>query len=486
MKYSFHLNPSGNKKLFIIAAIFISGICWYLSNGLTGDFCFLLWIAPVPVLILSFKSAWKQAFTIAFISYLIGRLSWFPYLVSVAFLVPAIIITLILPFIFALIVLITRQVVLRTKPGISLFAFPVFFTAYEFLLMLFSYDGTAGSIAYSQSNFIPLIQIASVTGISGITFFVTLLPSYLSIIWYYRKEEVDLKSVTRLAFFICLSVLLYGTARIITRSERDTIKAGLVVMEEKLHNMSGEPDIEKEKQIAGKYAEKISSLAELGAELIVLPERAVDVRKETGNDIVSILGNSARQNNVFIITGYSNFREEQAYNSAMAMNDSGTIISDYRKVHLVRGLENHFTPGSMIGLINAGSVEFGIAVCKDLDFPEYIRKYGKANTGILFIPAWDFVKDDWLHSRMAVMRGVENGFSEIRTARAGRLTISDCFGRVTAEASSSSGGATVLFGEVSLQRKNTLYTRFGEWFGTACLIAAVIMILFVTYKIYRE
>ena len=81
------------------------------------------------------------------------------------------------------------------------------------------------------------------------------------------------------------------------------------------------------------------------------------------------------------------------------------------------------------------------------------------------IPAWDFTVDDWLHSRMAIMRGVENGFSEIRTARLGRLTISDCYGRVTAEAKSSKGNAAMLAGDVRIQNKHTFYARFGNWFG---------------------
>jgi len=34
---------------------------------------------------------------------------------------------------------------------------------------------------------------------------------------------------------------------------------------------------------------------------------------------------------------------------------------------------------------------------------------------------------------MAILRGVENGFSEIRTARQGRLTISDYTGKVNFE-----------------------------------------------------
>ena len=118
---------------------------------------------------------------ISFIAYLIGRLSWFSYLVTVATVVPAIIFTLALPLFFALVMIITRRTVIKSNSWYSVFAFPVFFTTFEFLLIKFSPDGTAGSIAYSQSNFLPVIQIASVTGILGITFLVTFIPSAIAL-----------------------------------------------------------------------------------------------------------------------------------------------------------------------------------------------------------------------------------------------------------------------------------------------------------------
>jgi apolipoprotein N-acyltransferase len=143
----------------------------------------------------------------------------------------------------------------------------------------------------------------------------------------------------------------------------------------------------------------------------------------------------------------------------------------------VKVYEDQFTPGSEPGLFRLNEVQAGTAICKDLDFPGYIKKYGESKVSFLFIPAWDFVKDDWLHSRMAVLRGVENGFSEVRTARQGRLTISDYYGRVTYETNSSNGQGATLLGKVSLQKRNTVYTRFGDWFGIVNVIAAAGFVL---------
>ncbi len=75
----------------------------------------------------------------------------------------------------------------------------------------------------------------------------------------------------------------------------------------------------------------------------------------------------------------------------------------------------------------------------------------------MYVPAWDFIKDDWLHSRMAILRGVENGYAIVRTARQGALTISDYRGKVLYEASSANNREVALAGTISFSdNKNYL------------------------------
>lgn len=443
-----------------------------------------MWIAPIPVIYISITTTGKQAFFISFISYLIGRLSWFTYLISVATLVPAILITLILSFSFALILVITRIMILKSNRWLAVFAFPVFFTAFEFLMLRFSADGTAASIAYSQSNILPVIQIASITGIPGITFIVTLIPSAVAVCLYFWKYKRNIRHILLLSGVLLVSVLSFGILRINNHSDKNFIKAGLVVLEEKYHDISKNPDFLRDTLVIELYAEEISKLAEQGAKIIILPERAININKGTEHTIIGMLGSVARQNQVYIIVGYTNFRNKQEFNSALVINDEGEVVVDYNKVHLVTGLENRFTPGEEIGLFKIQDLQFGVSICKDLDFPGYIRKYGIAGANVLTIPAWDFGVDDWLHSRMALLRGVENGFSEIRTAREGILTISDCFGRVNYESSCSGRQKASLVGNTPLIKVNTIYTRFGNWFGIMVLTAAFsFMLLLLRNKI---
>jgi apolipoprotein N-acyltransferase len=196
------------KKARVTVAVLVSGLCWYFACDLSGNFWYLLWFAPIPILLLSFHVCAKHAFIYSFIAYLIGRMSWLPYLLMVLPVSLAIIFTIVLPLILALIVVLARKVVLGTKNVWSAFAFPVSWCLFEFISFKFSADGTAGSLAYTQSNFLPVVQIASVTGILGITFLVTLFSSAVSVAIYYRDNKKMIVPLVAIFSFIVIRFCL--------------------------------------------------------------------------------------------------------------------------------------------------------------------------------------------------------------------------------------------------------------------------------------
>ncbi|MEJ7627582.1 MAG: nitrilase-related carbon-nitrogen hydrolase [Ferruginibacter sp.] len=469
----------------IIFSIILSGLFWYLANELNGNYWYLLWLAPLPVLLISFTVKGKISFVIAYIAYAIGRLSWFSYLQETSSLSFAIILTLFLPLIFSLVLLAARRITLTSKSWLSVFAFPVLFTASEFIMLNVSPEGSSSSLAYTQMNFPAIIQVASVTGILGITFIITLIPSAIAVGWYFRFQKNKFVPLTIVSAPLVFIVLIFGIFRINNKAEINSFKAGLVILEEQYHDASKLPDFEKSLLSTRYYAAAISKLADSGAQLIVAPERAININTAINTDAISVLSNVARQKGVHIIMGYTNLKSETERNAALVINSNGDVIVDYNKVHLIDGLEYRFTPGNKIGLFTFNEMQAGVAICKDLDYPDYINKYGKSRIKFMVVPAWDFVINDWLHSRMTILRGVENGFSMIRTARQGRLTISDCYGRVTHETNGSKGQQSFLSGKVSIENKNTLYSRFGNWFGIADVTAAIFFIFLIIIKINK-
>lgn len=464
-------------------AILISGLCWYFACDLSGNFWYLLWFAPIPVLSLSFHVSAKHAFIFSFIAYLIGRMSWLPYLLTVLPVPLAVMFTVLLPLIFSFIVILARRVVLAKQNAWSAFAFPVLWCLLEFLLFKFSTDGTAGSLAYTQSNFLPVVQIASVAGILGITFLVTLFPSAIAVAIYYRNNK---KMIAPLAVIFSLIVIpvLFGVIRMTEGSDgNNVITVGLAVLDEKYHAETNHPVADNELRTAKMYAGAIAYLATEGAQVAVLPEKAVNVTRQFGFPIKSTLANAATNNRITIVAGYTEFiNDSLKENKASVISGKGLLLADYKKVNLFEGeARNGFITGNEIAAFKLDNVSSGVAICKDLDYQNFMRKYDESGAQILFVPAWDFIKDAWLHSRMAILRGVENGYAIARAARQGELTISDYRGKVLYEASTTNNKAASLTGRVPLHTTNTIYGKLGDWFGFI-IIAASLYFIVVAFR----
>lgn len=86
-----------------------------------------------------------------------------------------------------------------------------------------------------------------------------------------------------------------------------------------------------------------------------------------------------------------------------------------------------------------------------------------------------------IDSRMAILRGVDSGFTIARNSKQGRLSITDNRGRVLAEATESRTGFTVVDSIAPVARQDTIYVRFGDWFARVCTAcsAGVIVLLFL-------
>ena len=108
-------------------SVLISGFCFYFGFSLAGNLGWLMWIAPVPILYVAFQVKSGQAFLLSFTAYTIGKLSWLSYLLAVLPKPLAIIYTLLIPLIFALIILAARKTQKATQNNFAVLAFPVFF-----------------------------------------------------------------------------------------------------------------------------------------------------------------------------------------------------------------------------------------------------------------------------------------------------------------------------------------------------------------------
>jgi apolipoprotein N-acyltransferase len=157
------------------------------------------------------------------------------------------------------------------------------------------------------------------------------------------------------------------------------------------------------------------------------------------------------------VAGASSYNEARIYTP-------GAAVQVYTKHHLLAPFEP-YEPGTALSLLTPPPGTWGVQICKDMDFPPLSRDYGRAGAALLVVPAWDFGADAFLHSRMAVMRGVESGFSVVRAAKRGYLTVSDNRGRILAEAASAAAPFSTLLARAPAVHADTVYLRFGDWFA---------------------
>jgi apolipoprotein N-acyltransferase len=173
------------------------------------------------------------------------------------------------------------------------------------------------------------------------------------------------------------------------------------------------------------------------------------------------------------VAGIGIVKADHRDNIAWLFDRNGDLVIEYSKQHLVPLVEMRFRPGNRDAIVEMDGHRFGVAICKDLGFPRLARRYGRAGIEAMLTPAWDFAVDGEYHARMAVLRGIEQGFSVIRTANQGRLSVSDPYGRIVAEAKSSDAPVTSLLADAPIGRVATVYQASGDVFGWACVVVVV-------------
>jgi apolipoprotein N-acyltransferase len=451
------------------AATILSGAAWWLGTGLHPQ-PWLTWLAPLPLLLLAPRMRWQTAALAALCAGACAGLNLWHYLITVIGLpLPVGVIAAIAPAVtFALALLLFRRLWLLGRYAAAALAFPSLWVAVDYVSFRGSPHGTFGSLAYSQLDVLPFVQVASLAGIWGVSFFLLLGPAALATGLIPGPDRRQRLLVTGAAFVLLGAVITFGFARL-QAPATGHMRIGLASLPGKLRPAV---DSAEGRAMLGRYLAAIDTLAAQGAQVIVLPETVLATNQATIPEFAA----SAARNKVAINVGVAVRDAARGQrNSALAFVPGAAAPVAYAKHHLIPGFEDQYQSGADYAMLPGTRI--GLAVCKDMDFHDTARAYSDRGANLLLVPAWDFAADGRMHSRMAVMRGIENGFAVARAALRGNLTLSDDRGRVVAETSDELGDAT-LIGEVPLHDSHTLYARWGDWFAwlaLATLVAALAM-----------
>ena len=445
--------------VFVSTAVLV----WF-GNGLNPLWP-LLWFAPLPVLIFALYNSWRSTASIAFFSWLAGCLNLWHYLLALhtpfsvwlgVFSLAAVV--------FASAVLLFRALARRCALWSAMVAFPAAWVSYEYLRDLTTPHGTAGCLAYSQLNFLPFVQLASITGPWGMSFLLLLFPAALALGLHLRNTRPKLAMrVLGTGVGLIALALIFGAIRLGIPLPHDEMTAGLIASDEAANvNVANEGTATE--RLFHDYAVEAEKLASRGAQVVVLPEKLGLVVAPQSDGTDAIFQRIADKTNSTIVVGQVYVTQSAKYNQARVYAPE-TSVQRYDKHHMLPPFESNLKPGTTLTLIPKHSETWGVAICKDMDFTPLSRKYGRAGVGLMLVPAWDFALDRWWHGHIAVMRGVEDGFSVVRAAKDGYLTISDDRGRIVAETRSDSGPFARVLGKVPATHDQTLFLLLGDWFA---------------------
>jgi apolipoprotein N-acyltransferase len=233
---------------------------------------------------------------------------------------------------------------------------------------------------------------------------------------------------------------------------------------------------------SGSPAEQVDSLlaplvrraARAGARLVVAPEVAFFADSRERQPLLDRLAALARETSVVLVVGY--FDVGGATNQAVVVGPDGELRGEYRKTHLIPGIE-HYTAGAGDLVVVTGDDvpgPLGVMICQDDNFTDLSRAYGRRGVRVLAVPTNDWQAVQEFHLQNALLRTVESGFAMVRGASNGISAVIDSRGRVVARRDHHAEGTGIVVADLTLTEGGTIYSGLGDWISFACAAFLVV------------
>ena len=162
------------RPVLIAAAILLAAAGFYWTYGLFPIWE-LAWLTPLPILWLAPRLSARAAAGAAFIAMALARFDMWSYYRLLHLPLGLMIAAVVMPSaVFAFAISLYRSFLGRGRPILAVLAFPATIVSYEYLFSL--WQGTFGNTAYTQLRDLPVLQLAALTGIWGISDLVGIRP----------------------------------------------------------------------------------------------------------------------------------------------------------------------------------------------------------------------------------------------------------------------------------------------------------------------
>jgi apolipoprotein N-acyltransferase len=368
------------------------------------------------------------------------------------------------------------------RPLLRLLALAAAWTALELVRARVLEDPWA-LLGYTQYRQIGLIQIASLSGVYGLSFLVVLGNATIALLLARPGWRVALGGCAPVVAVV--AAVWTGGTLAVPRASRAAAPYRVAIVQPDVTPAHTWTRGYSEHQLASTLA--LTRRLERGAvDLVVWPENSVTLYPEHEPFVRRTLESVARHLDADLVVGAPRDEGSGVTNSARLVRPDGAWYH-YDKQRLVPFAEapigfdhpaarsdpspRHFRAGTRPGLLPA-TTPLGVSICHELLYPETIHPAVAAGATVLV----NIANDGWLdggygvasrqHFAMGVLRAVEARRYLVRAATRGVSGVVDPWGRILVATQPADAGVTTaaVVPRVGL----TPYVRFGDWFPVLC------------------
>ncbi|MGR3310581.1 MAG: apolipoprotein N-acyltransferase [Candidatus Brocadiales bacterium] len=497
------------------------------------DCGYLAWVALVPWFI---ALVWEKGRYVTVCSgivggvFFIGNLYWLYYVTPLGW----VLLGLYCGGYFLAFGLVVRFIMRRLPLPLTAFV-PFLWVTLEYLRSFILTGFPWLFIGHTQYSFLPIIQIADVTGVYGISFVVVLVNACVADIVLSFTLLKDSSKRDSYIYVICFTIvfvilsLSYGYFKL--KGYRPVEGPQICVVQGNIpQSLKMDTSEAQQEKNLKKYFNLSKQAFGKDIDLLVWPETmvpgllnispALTGRKidELSHELVKALAIQTGSNLLVGGTAIGLTEDEQRfYNSAFFYNNYGRLLRRYDKIHLVPFGE--YTPLKSIfpflarlvpyeislssgtdrtifelDTVGGNKYKFGVVICYEDTVAPLVREFKKGGADFML----NITNDGWfrdsaeldLHLAIMVFRAVENRVGMVRAANTGISSFVSPDGKIYAELSRDNKRREIegtLISRVMLYEKegNTWYTSYGDVFAIFCTAISIIISGFCLWNTLR-
>lgn len=481
----------------------LSGILIALSFPMPG-LSFLAWIALIPLLIAMEGSTVRTSFRVgltcgvtayAIILYWLNivftRYGQLPWTASIPVYL---LLVFWLAMFYGLSCCIARS---GENAGIkAAFTLPVAWVAFDFIRSYLFSGFSWAMLGHSQFRTLPLIQIADLGGVYGITLLIVLA----NVVLYRALRAVSgagvrypVKSALILVIFL-MATLYYGFSCLKNNSAQSSKKMMRVALIQGNIPQDIKWSPELRTSTIDTYERLTRKAAKSELDLVVWPESAVPFFFQDEPQHAARIRNLATELGTYLLLGSPAHELRNGrntfLNSAFLLSPSGETVGRADKMHLVPFGEyvplgniltfinkivvgiGDFAPGENAVPLDAGGTKLGTQVCYEVIFPELARQYVRSGARVLVA----ITNDAWFgrssapyqHLSISIFRAIETRTPLIRAANTGITAIVDQNGHISTMTGIFVEGYRT--GEIEPGSGESIYLTIGDAPAWICLL----------------